>query len=937
MSNLVVAGTLALLLPLTLALQAADDSFPGLDKAGADLIAKKDYVKAEELYRGALDQARQKGERSWTAEFLRRIGEVHERNQDFKGAFNWYEESLGIRRELGQKPEIARLLVGTGQVKAMVAEYAVAAERFEGGRALYHELGDVLNEANAVGGLAQIADIGRNFEKADALYRAQLGLYEERHHAPGTVATHASWAASFFRRAQYRNVLSEAFAAIDAAGPAVKALSEGDERSDLLRNEANAMEVVANTYQKMVQLSRALEYYRQSLQIRRDLHDPVAAAYSLSNMAPVLISLGRAPEAAPLLEEALSVRRKVGNPIDIASTLMSLGQDYLAQGKPDEARKRYDEALSRAPAGSTGQAVALYQLGNISLDAGRLDEALSFHQRALDIRQKGRNPHDLVRSLCQIALVRERRGEFAQAEASYLQAMNGFEKLSQEVPDPVQLAAFRETAARLYPNYARVLFKENRLNEALLITERSRGQALARMNGASHAGFLTLLTPPERTKWDDATGSLAKTANRFRIAIEQGAPEQERSQANAAWVDAKAELSRTRAEVFSENKQLQSQEAPVQPELQGLQELSQRNPRTIYLQWLAVDNASTLLFSLSSGEAKAYLLPAGTSELRKAVSDWRKALVRPEGRGVKIIPEAGMPVKAEPDLARALYRAALGPMTATLESGAWDHLVAVTDGALLDAPLAALITTGGKRLVELLAVSSAVSFHSLAVERDRHTTASSLLVISDPSEPGRERAVIPSGGLLAPLAQARAEARSIVAEFPGAINLTGADARENQVKSRLGCCSILHFATHGILDPDDGMNSGLLLAAEPADSSEDGVLQAWEIAGMRLNAKLAVLSACDSARGDQRLGEGLVGLAWAFQAAGTPAVVASLWSVDDAATANLMRAFYSGLNSGARTDDAMRQAMLKLHSQTASSSPYFWAAFSVIGQATPIR
>lgn len=333
----------------------------------------------------------------------------------------------------------------------------------------------------------------------------------------------------------------------------------------------------------------------------------------------------------------------------------------------------------------------------------------------------------------------------------------------------------------------------------------------------------------------------------------------------------------------------------------------------------------------------AYLLPAGSDELRKLVSDWRSALVLGKGRGFKHAGAKPLPSKPEPELAAALYRAALGPMAAPLESGKWQRIVAVTDGPLLDAPLAALVTGNEKRLVESFAIASAVSLRSLAARQDNGAASSSLLVIGDPLQKGKERTVIPSGDRLEPLAQARAEADAIAAEFPGAIDLTGPDARESQVKQRLDCCSILHFATHGLLDSDDGMDSGLLLAAEPADSTEDGVLQAWEIAEMRLHAKLAVLSACDSARGDQSLGEGLVGLAWAFQAAGTPAVVASLWSVDDAATADLMRAFYASLKKQARVDDALRQAMLQLRGRKSSSQPFYWAAFSLIGREDAIH
>jgi len=931
-----VVAFFALLLSCPISLRANDVAFPELDKTGAALIDKGDLAKAEEFYHGALEQARLAGDKNWTAEFLRRLGEVRQRSKDWKGALAWYEQSLPIRQELGQKPETAYLLLGTGWAKMQLDEASEAEPRLESSRALYRELGDKAKEALALGLLEQIAVSQHDFDKADSQYRELLTLYEERHDAGGIVATRASRASLFFQRSQYRNSLSEGFAAIDAARPAVKDLPNGDVRRNLLTNEANAMEAVGNTYQKMVQLPRALDYYQQALRIRQDLHDDERAASVWSNMAPVLTAMGKTEEAIGDLEQALKVRRGIGNKGNIASTLMALGEAYLAQGKLEAARQRYQEALPLSVAGSASQGVALYQLGNIALDAGQMDDALSFHKQALEVRQKARNPHDVVRSWSQIAAVLEKRGELADAAAAHIQAMDGFEKLTLEVSDPVQLASFRETAARLYPSYARILFKQGKLTDALLIAERGRGQALARLSGNDRAGFRDLLTSAERTAWDDATGSLAKAANRFRIALERQASDQQVAERNAAWLDAKAALSQTRERIFTENLQLQSKQTAAQPELPSLLELSRRNPRTIYLEWLAVDNASTLLFSLSSGKTSAYLLPAGSSEIRGLVSGWRGALVREQGRGIRILPDGDAPVLPEPELARRLYKVAMGPLANSLESGAWDRMVAVTDGPLLDAPLAALITNRGKRLVERFAISTAVSLHSLLAPDDRRAAASSLLVIGDPSEPGQERAVIPSGGRVAPLERARAEAQGLAAKFSGSVNLSGADARESQVKRRLDCCSILHFATHGLLDPEAGMDSGLLLAAEPEGSSEDGVLQAWEIAEMRLNAKLVVLSACDSARGDRSLGEGLIGLAWAFLASGSPTVVASLWSVDDDATADLMEAFYTALKSGTRSDVAMQQAMLKLQKRTTARSPYFWAAFSVIGQSNPI-
>jgi CHAT domain-containing protein len=172
------------------------------------------------------------------------------------------------------------------------------------------------------------------------------------------------------------------------------------------------------------------------------------------------------------------------------------------------------------------------------------------------------------------------------------------------------------------------------------------------------------------------------------------------------------------------------------------------------------------------------------------------------------------------------------------------------------------------------------------------------------------------------------------------LGLVGPRAQEAVIKREMPRSALLHFATHGLLDSRDGMRSCLLLAPEPEGSGEDGVLEAREIAGMTLSARLAVLSACESGRGQPGGGEGLVGLAWAFRAAGCPSVVASEWSVDDAATERLMEAFYRGVKGKMRLDDALRQAMLSVRAWTAAKEgrdvPYYWAAFQVMGSTSPV-
>ena len=121
------------------------------------------------------------------------------------------------------------------------------------------------------------------------------------------------------------------------------------------------------------------------------------------------------------------------------------------------------------------------------------------------------------------------------------------------------------------------------------------------------------------------------------------------------------------------------------------------------------------------------------------------------------------------------------------------------------------------------------------------------------------------------------------------------------------------------------------------DKGSEGtqLLEARELIDMRLAARMVVLSACDTGQGQHSGGEGLLGLTWAFRAAGCPSTVASLWSVDDAATGQLMVRFYQALKAGKRKDAALREAMLEV--KQGKTSPVYWAAFQVNGDTSSVK
>jgi CHAT domain-containing protein len=186
------------------------------------------------------------------------------------------------------------------------------------------------------------------------------------------------------------------------------------------------------------------------------------------------------------------------------------------------------------------------------------------------------------------------------------------------------------------------------------------------------------------------------------------------------------------------------------------------------------------------------------------------------------------------------------------------------------------------------------------------------------------------------------------------VALLGPDATESKFKSQpLGNFRVLHFAVHGLSDPQFPDRAALVLGRDP-NSSDDGPLPPsfprrrrsicrhsreggnpfQQITQLSLSADLVTLSACDTAKGKLEGEEGIDGLAEAFLLAGTKSVVGALWEVDDSATRSLMKAFYTHLAQGQDKTSALQQAKLDYLRTSANSSPALWAPFTLIGDGS---
>jgi len=334
---------------------------------------------------------------------------------------------------------------------------------------------------------------------------------------------------------------------------------------------------------------------------------------------------------------------------------------------------------------------------------------------------------------------------------------------------------------------------------------------------------------------------------------------------------------------------------------------------------LGNDDAAVVV--LSAGEVHAQRLEGvSTKSMKPMVDSFRKCIMAASEarRDLQIDAQGDQAAAPAPDaelqsLLQQLYGLLMAPIAPYIKTSA---LCISADGLLNYIPFE-ILQREGRYLVEDYAISYAPSAnvlkHCLDQNRTRHQ---SILAFGNPNLQN------PAFRLL----NAETEVCALRDVFAKADIFVNNDATEAVVKERAGAYDIVHFACHGELNLDNPMLTSLRLAP---GAGEDGYLHAGEVFGLDLGTPaLVVLSACSSGLGELSSGNELMGLTRSFLYAGAPAIIASLWNVDDRSTSELMQAFYANLNTMTKTE-SLRQAKLALMKKC--PHPFHWAPFCLQG------
>src|SRR6266542_3183785 len=349
---------------------------------------------------------------------------------------------------------------------------------------------------------------------------------------------------------------------------------------------------------------------------------------------------------------------------------------------------------------------------------------------------------------------------------------------------------------------------------------------------------------------------------------------------------------------------------------------------TAYLEYVAAKD-SVSLFVLSKNrstggpDVKVYRIAIKPEDLNRRVDEFHEALAEQR--------------LAYTSAARELYTLLIAPAEQQLRSVG--TICIVPDSFLWNVPFQALMTPSEHFLIE---DHSPYYAPSLSVLREMNrkkstgeTTNTSLIAFGNPVV-GKDDQL---NADLCPLPEAEQEVSSIAKSFDEKNSrvFIGRDASEKSFKTLAPAYSIVHLATHGVIDNRQPLYSHLLLTKTEGDPENNGRLEARQIMDMNLNSDLAVLSACETANGKIAPGEGVIGMSWAFFVAGTRSLLVSQWKISSASTSELMMSFYKNLNSNnAERNDkktrALREASLLMIKVPRYRHPFYWAGFVLVGR-----
>ncbi len=937
-----------------------------LSGLGATYSALSDFQQALDLWRQALGLARELGDRYSETGVLNNLGAVSATLGATQQALDYYHQALAITREIGYRAKETRLLINIGVRNLNMGEPRRAAERLQEALSLSRTFNLRYDEAGALHNLAgawlQLGEYQRALDSEnEALVLARV------------LGARRLEAGALLLLGQIQQSLGDRSFALTAFRQALALCREAGYRNE----EATVLNSLGALHRSNGELPQALECFQQALAIHRTLNARSILPSDLVGIGLVRLAQGELQPAEEHFREALTLSRETGLQRFEVPTLISMGRIHRLRGEWEKAGEMLRQALelSRSIGYVHLQTQALQELAGLSLMEGKSRQAQTQVEEAIKLIESGRTAvgsrelregvRDWAQSFYEIWIEslmqqheRERKRDAADDFAA--RALEAGEQ--SRARSLIEL--LNEARAGLDADIAPELRERKRELHQKLAAGSDR---LARVRAKDLNAESTLALKQEiaelLAEYDEVQSRIRLTNPRY-AALTAPAPlklrELQQEVLDADTLLLEYSLGAERSYLFAVTPtSLHSFVLPGRKEIEAKARLfydltTERGKAQTFhsaeehRQWLARNDREQ---SVAARALSQILLGPAANLLGK-----KRLLIVGDGI-LHYVPFAALPSPAA-----ERRREGGQERGGDRENGRKRITSSASLSSRLPVSASPLIVNH-----EILTLPSASVLAVLRREQvGREVPRKMIAILADPVfDNGDERIAgkqsVPtvsgktvdvlaqvrsaaldtdsdSASTLARLPFTRLEAEAIAALAPESerkLALGFEASRALAVSAELGQYRYLHFATHGLLNNTHPELSGLAFSLfDEQGKQQNGFLRGMDVYGLRLPAELVVLSGCRTALGREINGEGLVGLTRGFLYAGARRVVAGLWTVNDAATAELMRRFYQQMLGAKHLAPAaaLRAAQVSMLHEPRWQAPFYWAAFVLQGE-----
>ncbi len=968
-------------------------------KMGDVLIQTGDNAQAARVLERALGIFKNGRDPIEEANVYRSLGNLAMRQRDHRTALAFFELALARYTTAGDKSGEADIHRGFGETALRTGDNEKAGEEYSKALALYDTSGSYVGQGYARKGLADIAFFSGKNDEARELYEKALENFTAAGYPLGQADVLRRMAQLSLRRGQtaaaresyekalpiYRKVRepvgqADVYKGLGDIGYYGRNFSKALEMYDRALpyyvhageplGQGNVHRATGDIYFYAGDCAKAMEYYEKALSFYMKANSPMGQANTYRTMGETYVRLGKTDHALAMFKSAMALYKKVNEPIGQGDIYKTLGEIYLQKGNRMGALDMFREALNYLTAAHSvvDQGHAYQGIGDVFLSAGDLERSLENYDTALQLYRRMQDKESEAFILVKKADIAGRKGDTREATALFEAGLGRFEEIRAQAMFPEMKKSYMEKVYGHYEDAAVFMLEADENEKAFRTIEAMKARVFLDQLAEARVDLEKGIDPAVKAERDSLETELFVTGRRLAEESRKDTPDKEvveRLKKESSLIQER--LDTLKRDIRYKNPSYASVQYPEPVAVKFLQEKVLKEGEVLAEYFLSKKGVYCLV--VGRKEFDVVKLPVSQEDLLSKVKAF---LANMRGYQQK--------ERFREDLAEDLYAILVRPLLAFLGEGT---LIVAPQGILACLPFEGLITEeAGKKvfMVEKYPVTYIQSGTVLAVLRgqyEREGSGGGFVGFGDPvydygkylsedpaaqkkkadekdgpakrkdtvdearvSNPGAtftRNSYVRAGGTLTRLEGSGEEIEGIqkICEEQGdpARAFLRIEAREENARSpEMGRYAFIHFSTHGILEP--GFQA-IALSQIPGDK-EDGFLTLGEIMNSRFNARLVVLSACETGLGEMSHSEGVTGLTRAVMYAGSTAAVVSLWSVADEGTRDLMIRFYEGLiRKNMPKAEALRAAKIELLKDTkekAFSHPFFWSAFVMYGE-----